>query len=111
MLFAQLPDFAITSTFFWIALTGLVLLLVKVCVLIWAYAKTHRLAVLVYALYVIVQSTTPMFLTRLLSIEQFTYFSMGISFLEIPLFAWMIVALAGRFRPSATPPRDISNDG
>ncbi|MEL6469837.1 MAG: hypothetical protein AAFQ74_08920 [Cyanobacteria bacterium J06623_4] len=110
MLFAELPDFAITSSFFWIASTGLVLLVVKVGVLIWAYAKTHRLATLVYALYVILQATTPVVLARVLPVEQFTYFSVGISFLEIPLFTWMIIALAGDFRPSAASPRD-SYDG
>ncbi|MEL6161904.1 MAG: hypothetical protein AAFR18_22070 [Cyanobacteria bacterium J06627_32] len=106
MLFAELPDFSTGNSFLWIMAAGLGLLLLKVSVLIWAYAKTYRLATLVYALYVIAQSITPILLSRLLPVEQFAYYSFGINFLEIPLFAWLVISLARRSQTAATLPHD-----
>ncbi len=75
---------------------GAACLLAKVGCLVWAYVRTHKLAPLVYGIYVVASVAFPVVILPQVSPSYYPFYSIASGVLEAILFVWLVRSLLKR---------------
>lgn len=75
---------------------GAACLLAKVGCLVWAYVRTHRLAPIIYGIYVVASVAFPVIILPQVSPGYYPLYSIASGVLEAVLFVWLVRSLLKR---------------
>ncbi|MEL7331093.1 MAG: hypothetical protein AAFN12_02535 [Cyanobacteria bacterium J06560_2] len=79
---------------------SLLSLAVKLVILIWAYIRTHKLATIVYWVFLLINSLMPLILSTVMTPAELgfkiIFVNAGSALLEVGLFVWLVRSLLKR---------------
>lgn len=77
-------------------IVGIACLFLKIGFLVWAYAKTNKLAAIAYGLYVLLSAALPIFILPRIDPDYFALYQLITIFIETLLFVWLVRSLIKR---------------